>query len=78
MKNLTAWTACPHPDGRMLSGRTIRIEKLNGDRHGSDLGAVLAGEERASLYDYLGDAPPKEASAVAQWAKRIKRVGVLP
>lgn len=72
MKNLTAWTACPHPDGRMLSGRTIRIEKLNGDRHGSDLGAVLAGEERASLYDYLGDAPPKEASAVAQWAKRME------
>ncbi len=74
MTELSTWTARPLPDGRPLEGRHVRLERLDAARHGAELGAVLSGPETASLYDYLGDAPPDSPAEVIAWAERMEAV----
>ena len=70
--SLSNWSGCPLPDGRPLAGRTVRLERLDAERHGAALGAALSGPNVAGLYDYLGDPPAQSADEVIAWAKRVE------
>lgn len=69
---VAGWSARERPDGRTLTGRMVRLEKLDAARHGPDLGKALSGGGTASLYDYLGDPPPLEPHEVEAWARRVE------
>ena len=71
MKDLSGWTARQPPDGRVLAGRLVRLERLDPDRHGASLGAHLSGPGTADLYAYLADPVPAGAADVAAWAQRV-------
>ncbi|ALK08236.1 GNAT family N-acetyltransferase [Blastochloris viridis] len=64
--DLSGWERRPLPDGRSLAGRLVRLEKLDGGRHGADLAATTAAP--ASLYDYLFEPPPVLPAEVIGWA----------
>ena len=71
MADLSAWTARQLPDGRLLAGRLVRLERLDPDRHGASLGAHLSGPGTADLYAYLADPVPAGPADVAAWAQRV-------
>jgi RimJ/RimL family protein N-acetyltransferase len=71
MTDLSGWTARQPPDGRVLTGRLVRLERLGPDRHGASLGAHLSGPGTADLYAYLADPVPAGAADVVAWAQRV-------
>ena len=71
MTDLSGWTARQPPDGRVLTGRLVRLERLDPVRHGASLGAHLSGPGTADLYAYLADPVPAGSADVAAWAQRV-------
>lgn len=70
MRDLSAWTPRPRPDGRPLAGRTVRLERLTA-AHGRDLGPLVSGEAVAALYTYLFDPLPSGPAEVEAWAGSV-------
>lgn len=68
MTDFAAWSPRPRPDGRTLAGRYVRLEKLDPQRHGAELGAELTGPKAVALFTYLFDLPPVEPAEVQSWA----------
>ena len=49
------------PDGRVLTGRFVRLEKVDVARHGAALWKHLCGHDH--VWDYLYEAPPSDEAA---------------
>lgn len=62
------WRPAREPQAEPLTGRFIRLEKLDPRRHGDDLWEVLHGPEAdGALWDYLPYGPFTERAAFDQW-----------
>lgn len=55
--DLSQWTPRPRPDGRVLEGRWIRLERLDWNRHGSGLFTAIDGPGNESLWRYIPFGP---------------------
>jgi RimJ/RimL family protein N-acetyltransferase len=69
--DLSGFAPRPLPDGRTLSGRHVRLERLDAARHGTDLAKATAAP--ASLYDYLFELPPVLPAEVIAWAEQAQK-----
>ncbi|MCA0423526.1 MAG: GNAT family N-acetyltransferase [Proteobacteria bacterium] len=65
MTDLSHWTGAKVPDGRVLSGRTCRLERLDPARHGDDLWAAVQNHDQ--LWDYLGYGPFADGAVFRAW-----------
>ncbi|HXR00163.1 MAG TPA: GNAT family N-acetyltransferase, partial [Pseudomonas sp.] len=64
MSNLEHWQSAKLPDTRTLSGRFIRLEKLDAARHADGLWDALEGPGAdPKLWDYLAVGPFSERGA---------------
>lgn len=62
------WQPAREPQTEPLTGRFIRLEKLDPSRHGDDLWEVLQGREADhKLWDYLPYGPFTERAPFDQW-----------
>lgn len=63
-----SWQAARLPQGQTLTGRYVRLEKLDAARHGDDLWHVLEGPNADPLlWDYLPNGPFRPRSAFDAW-----------
>lgn len=69
-RDLSRWTPCPRPDGRVLQGRWVRLEKLDPARHGDSLYAASVAPGADDRFRYLPDPPPDRATFDA-WAEKM-------
>lgn len=58
---LVTGPAARWPDGRDLVGRSVRLERLDVERHGAALWSAMAGQ--VPLWDYLFEGPPDDETA---------------
>ena len=63
--DLAQWRPAALPDGRILEGRTVRLERLDAARHGPDLWAAIANHD--DLWDYMGYGPWPDEAAFTAW-----------
>ena len=69
-KQVNAWPASPPGDVRFI-GRFGRVEKLDADRHGSDLWRAVRGHD--ALWPYMGYGPFADETGFMTWlAERPK------
>jgi len=61
------WTLPPRPDGAVLDGEVVRLERMDPDQHAADLFRAYSG--RDDLWDYLPYGPFSAAAAYHRWAK---------
>ena len=66
-KALPGWSPPPRPDQSVLTGRLVRLEPLEADRHAFDLHAAFTGHD--ALWDYMPYGPFASASAYHRWAR---------
>ena len=65
---LLDWQAAALPSAHTLTGRFIRLEKLDAARHADDLWAALEGPNAdPKLWDYLPYGPFSDRSAFDRW-----------
>lgn len=64
-QDLSDWAGAGVPEGRTLTGRYCRVERLDVARHGDDLWAAVAHHD--SLWDYLGYGPWADKPAFFDW-----------
>ncbi len=57
----------PRPGADALVGRTVRLERLDADRHAADLFRAMSADDR--IWDYLPYGPFTSASAYHRWVK---------
>jgi len=58
MLDFSQWKGCQPPEAKILEGRTVRLEPLNGQKHGGDLYRDASKPEEAARFDYLAEQPP--------------------
>lgn len=58
------------PDGRLLTGRFVRLERLT-EAHAADLSAALCGPGLDPLYTYMAETPPAAPDEVARWVSAV-------
>lgn len=63
---IPGWTPPPPPGPAVLSGRFVRLERLDPDRHAADLFAAYAGAD--AVWDYLPYGPFPGPGAYRDWA----------
>ena len=61
------WTPPPRPQGAVLEGHTVRLERFDPDLHAADLHRAYSGHD--ALWDYMPYGPFASASAYHRWAK---------
>jgi RimJ/RimL family protein N-acetyltransferase len=61
------WVPPRRPDVAEMSGRLVRLEPLEADRHAFDLHAAFTGHD--DLWDYMPYGPFASASAYHRWAR---------
>jgi RimJ/RimL family protein N-acetyltransferase len=61
------WTPPPRPDRGARTGRLVRLEPLEADRHAFDLHGAFTGHD--ALWDYMPYGPFASASAYHRWAR---------
>ena len=64
---LPGWTVPPRPEGEVLEGRVVRLERFDPDAHAADLFRAYSGHD--GLWDYLPYGPFSSATAYHRWAK---------
>ncbi|RZV35992.1 MAG: N-acetyltransferase, partial [Acidimicrobiales bacterium] len=57
MQDLSKYEKRALPGGVTLTGKSVRIEPLDWDRHGADLAAAICGPERPELWRYMPFTP---------------------
>ncbi|SER38418.1 Protein N-acetyltransferase, RimJ/RimL family [Faunimonas pinastri] len=55
--DLVHWSSRPLPDLSPMQGRTVRLEALDGERHGADLWQAFGQTANATFWDYLPEGP---------------------
>lgn len=66
----------PRPERCVLEGRYVRLQPL-ADTHAADLAAAVMGPKAPDRFRYLPEAPPPDATAIADWV-REKRTSEDP
>lgn len=61
------WTPPPLPIAQAMTGRFVRLEPLDADRHAAALHDAFAGHD--ALWDYMSYGPFSSSSAYHRWAK---------
>jgi len=64
---LPHWTPPPQPDARPLTGRWVRLERMDPDAHAADLHRAYSGHD--ALWDYMPYGPFASSSSYHRWAK---------
>jgi RimJ/RimL family protein N-acetyltransferase len=70
MSGALSWSARPAPDGRALTGRFVRLERLT-EAHAADLALALSGPRVEALYTYMAETPPAAPDEVVAWVKAV-------
>lgn len=65
------WTRPERPEGEVLTGRTVRLEPLEADRHSADLFAANSEDLTGEIWDYMPYGPFSSHSAYHRWVKEI-------
>ena len=65
--DLSQWTARPRPDRIVLDGRYIRLEPLDGARHGDDLFEAATKGDADARHRYLSVYTPKSREDFGDW-----------
>lgn len=63
------WTPPPRPKGETLTGRYVRLERLDANAHAADLYRAFSGDD--ALWDYMADGPFHSAAAFHRWAQKV-------
>ena len=66
-KPVAGWTPPARPEGQVLEGQFVRLERMNPDAHAGDLHRAYSGHDR--LWDYMSYGPFASASGYHRWAK---------
>ncbi|MGO4913921.1 GNAT family N-acetyltransferase [Pseudogemmobacter sp. W21_MBD1_M6] len=66
---LPHWVPPPRPEGIPLTGRYVRLEKLNADAHGADL--HRANSAKDAIWDYLPYGPFTSAAGYHRWLRDV-------
>lgn len=61
------WKVPPRPEGEVLEGRVVRLERFDPDTHAADLFRAYSGHD--GLWDYLPYGPFSSVAAYQRWAK---------
>lgn len=61
------WTPAPAPDGRVLEGACVRLERLDPEVHAGDLHRAYSGHD--ALWAYLPYGPFPSAAGYHRWAR---------
>jgi RimJ/RimL family protein N-acetyltransferase len=61
------FTPPPRPDGVVLEGRFVRLERMDPDAHAGDLHRAYSGHD--ALWDYMPYGPFPSAAGYHRWAK---------
>lgn len=64
---LPHWTPPAAPDGRVLEGHHVRLERMEADTHAGDLHRACSGHD--ALWTYLPYGPFPSAAGYHRWAK---------
>jgi RimJ/RimL family protein N-acetyltransferase len=64
---LPGWVVPPRPEGEVLEGTWVRLERMDPDAHAADLFRAYSGHD--ALWDYLPYGPFSSAAAYHRWAK---------
>ena len=71
-ESLQHWQPAKNPDNRTLDGLYIRLEKLDGTRHGDDLWLAFQGAHSdPALWDYMPFGPFAERPAFDTWLQAL-------
>lgn len=66
---LTNWKEPPAPEGAALIGRYAALERLDADRHASDLHRANSASD--AIWDYMPYGPFSSAAQYHRWARQI-------
>ncbi len=66
---LPEWKAPPRPNGAVLEGAVVRLERMDPDQHAADLFRAFSGHD--GLWDYLPYGPFSAAAGYHRWAKEF-------
>lgn len=64
---LPDWQPCPKPEGKPLSGRFCRLEKLDVEQHAEQLFQAFAVDKEGKNWTYLAYGPFDDFSAFKDW-----------
>ena len=67
MADLSAWTARPYPERRVIEGRYVALEPLDAGAHGDELFAAGSGPGTDALWRYLWDGPYDDRASFQAW-----------
>ena len=67
---LDHWQPCPRPLGVSLTGRTVRLQRLNPPDHAASLHAALCGVDNDRLWTYLSYGPFSTEADFNAWLER--------
>ncbi|MEE9375269.1 MAG: GNAT family protein [Rhizobiaceae bacterium] len=72
-EDLSNWQSRPRPERIVLEGQYVRLEPLNGAKHGDELfdAASILGEEDRFLY--LPEYPPQAREEFQLWLERVEK-----
>lgn len=75
MSDLSNWKSCPRPDGRVLEGRFIRLEKLNAAKHGDGLFEASRMEDADDRFRWLFEYPAQSREEFQTWMENVEASG---
>lgn len=64
---LPHWSPPPRPQGEILEGRLVRLERMDPDAHAADLHRAFSGQD--ALWTYMPYGPFSSAAGYHRWAK---------
>jgi RimJ/RimL family protein N-acetyltransferase len=64
---LPGWTPPPAPEGALLEGQFVQLERMEPDTHAADLHRAYTGHD--PLWDYMPYGPFSSSAAYHRWAK---------
>ena len=72
MSDLSNWNGCPKPDGRMLEGRFVRLEKLSAAKHGDALFGASRMEDADARFRWLFEYPADSREEFQIWMEKVE------
>lgn len=72
MEDLSNWNGCPRPDGRVLEGHFVRLEKLDAKKHGDGLFAASSMCDADDRFRWLFEYPPQSREEFQAWMEKVE------
>ncbi|MFC5386142.1 GNAT family N-acetyltransferase [Aquamicrobium segne] len=60
------------PERKSMTGRTVRLEPLEADRHGDELFEASSVPDAGTRFTWLGDDPPQSRAAFQTWLEKAQ------